>query len=195
MKIDTRLSFSLNSESPYHRSAESSTPRLNDTRSRPLSVSVIRGVGDSPTQRYRESATHRITGAGSRWLSISSIQRVFFLKNSIVDSPYQWCGESPTPVSVIAGSHFPNMKSRNWSQILNVSKGSVRDSLGTNFCKNPRKSASLPCPFNKCLCARLTGTGSDLLGMILVKVWGLRKPWSWLYNLKNPDRKIQNYWY
>ncbi len=33
------------------------------------------------------------------------------------------------------------------SQNRNGSKGSVRDLWGTNFCKNPRKSASLPCPF------------------------------------------------
>jgi hypothetical protein len=77
-KIHTRLLFSLNSDSPYHRSAESSTPWLNDTRSRRLSVSVIREVGDSPTQRYRESTTHCITGARSRRLSVSLIQRVFF---------------------------------------------------------------------------------------------------------------------
>jgi hypothetical protein len=34
------------------------------------------------------------------------------------------------------------------SQNRNGSKGSVRDLWGANFCKNPRKSASLPCPFN-----------------------------------------------
>ncbi len=38
---------------------------------------------------------------------------------------------------------------RNWSQNRNGSKGSVRDLWGTNFCKNPRKSFSLPCTF-KC---------------------------------------------
>ncbi len=34
-------------------------------------------------------------------------------------------------------------------QKRNGSKGSVRDLWGPNFCKNPRKSASLPCPFKK----------------------------------------------
>ncbi len=34
------------------------------------------------------------------------------------------------------------------SQNGNGSKGSVRDSWGTDFCKNPRKSASLPCLLN-----------------------------------------------
>ncbi len=33
------------------------------------------------------------------------------------------------------------------SQNRNGWKGSVRDSWGTDFSKNPRKSASLPCPF------------------------------------------------
>ncbi len=33
------------------------------------------------------------------------------------------------------------------SQKRNGSKDSVRDLWGPNFCKNPRKSASLPCPF------------------------------------------------
>ncbi len=34
------------------------------------------------------------------------------------------------------------------SQKRNGSKGSVRDLWGIIFCKNPRKSASWPCPFN-----------------------------------------------
>ncbi len=38
----------------------------------------------------------------------------------------------------------PWIRSQNWIG----SKGSVRNLWGTNFCKNPRKSASLPCPFN-----------------------------------------------
>ncbi len=33
------------------------------------------------------------------------------------------------------------------SQKRNGSKDTVRDLWGSNFCKNPRKSASLPCPF------------------------------------------------
>jgi hypothetical protein len=36
---------------------------------------------------------------------------------------------------------------RSRSQNLNGSKCSVRDLCRTDFCKNPRKSASLPCPF------------------------------------------------
>jgi hypothetical protein len=37
------------------------------------------------------------------------------------------------------------------SQNRNGSKYSVRDLCRTDFWKNPRKSASLPCPFNMCL--------------------------------------------
>jgi hypothetical protein len=37
------------------------------------------------------------------------------------------------------------------SQIRNGSKCSIRDLCRTNLCKNPRKSASLPCPFNHIL--------------------------------------------
>ncbi len=132
---------------------------IRGARSHRLSVSVIRGVGDFPTQQYGESATHRITGAGSWQLSVSSIQRVFFKKNSIADSPYRWCVESPTPHISDAGSRrlpdstirgvvfpiriSPRIRSQNW----NGPKGSVRDSWVTNFCKNPRKFASLQCPF------------------------------------------------
>ncbi len=36
---------------------------------------------------------------------------------------------------------------RIWSQNRNCSKCSVRDLCRTDLCKNPRKSASLPCPF------------------------------------------------
>jgi hypothetical protein len=53
-----------------------STPRLNDTGSRRLSVSMIRGVGDSPTQRYGESTTLRITDTRSMRLPASPIRRV-----------------------------------------------------------------------------------------------------------------------
>ncbi len=38
------------------------------------------------------------------------------------------------------------------------SKCCVRDSGGTDFCKNPRKSASLPCPFNLSKVGTRTGT-------------------------------------
>jgi hypothetical protein len=76
LKIDTRLIFSLNSDSPYHRPAEfvdfptqryveSSTLYIGDTRSRQLTVSLV-----------RESTTLRIIDTES-----------FLFKNSIADSP------------------------------------------------------------------------------------------------------------
>ncbi len=56
-------------------------------------------------------------------------------------------GNLSTPRIAESGSFrlwiFPRIRSRN----QNGSKGSVKDSWGTDFCKNPRKSASLPCPF------------------------------------------------
>ncbi len=52
------------------------TPRLNDTGSWRLSVSMIRGVSDSSTQRYGESTTLRITDTRSRRLPASPIRRV-----------------------------------------------------------------------------------------------------------------------
>ncbi len=105
LKIDAKLIFFSTSDSLYHRYAESSTPRLNDT-----------GVGDSPYQRYAGSATLRINDTGvndspyhryaeSTTLRITDIAS-FLLKNSIAavsvmrgvaDSACQWCGESSTP--------------------------------------------------------------------------------------------------
>ncbi len=120
LKIDAKLIFFSTSYSLYHRYAESSTPRLNDTGSRLLSLSTIRGVGDSPTQRYGESTTLRITDTASfllknsiadspsRWLSVSPRYSEFSFKKynsqlsisvmrGVVDSAYQWCGESSSP--------------------------------------------------------------------------------------------------
>jgi hypothetical protein len=119
LKINTRLIFSLNSDSPYHPSAESPTPRLPD--------STIRRVGGSQNQWCGESPTPRISDAGS-WRQICRVG----------DSPYQWLWGVVYRIWI---------SPRNRSQNQNDSKGSVRDSWGTNFCKNPRKSASLPCPF------------------------------------------------
>ncbi len=44
----------------------------------------------------------------------------------------------------------------------NGSKCSVRDSWGTDLCKNPRKSASLPCPFKSGSCSWAEMIHSDL---------------------------------
>ncbi len=73
-------------DSPHQRYAESATLWLNDTGSRWLSASLIRGVDDSPQHRYGESAIELF----KRKLAVSVIRRV-------VDSAYQWCGESSTP--------------------------------------------------------------------------------------------------
>ncbi len=119
----------------------------------PVFTMFLRGVDDSPSDT--ES---------------------FLLKNSIADSPYRWCGESPTScisdarswrlrVSLMRGvgdspyywyaeSATPRIGDSGesffeWNISANSKPkigGSVRDSWGTNYCKNPKKSASLPCP-------------------------------------------------
>ncbi len=73
-------------DSPYQRYAESVTPWLNDTGSRRLSVSRIRGADDSPYHRYSEFSFKKFNS----WLSVSVMW-------GVVDSAYQWCGESLTP--------------------------------------------------------------------------------------------------
>ncbi len=116
LKIYAKLIFFSTSDSPYHGYAESSTPRLNDT-----------GVGDSPCQRYAKSSTPRLNDTGTRRLSISTICRVddspyhrysefsfkkFYSRLSVsvmrgvVDSAYQWCGESSTPRNVESESRL-----------------------------------------------------------------------------------------
>jgi hypothetical protein len=54
--------------------------------------------------------------------------------------------DSPSRGVVFRLRKSPRIRSQN----RNGSKGSVRDLWGNNFCKNPRKSATLPCPF-KCI--------------------------------------------
>ncbi len=76
--------------------------------------------GDSPTRRAGESLIPRLAESESRQLADSPSRGVVFQ-----------LGISP----------------RIRSQKQNGSRGSVRDLWRTNFCKNPRKSASLPCPF------------------------------------------------
>ncbi len=102
------------------------TPQLAESGSRRLSespsFSFKHSKADSPTPRVSESSTPRLAELESRRLPESPSQRVIFrLQIS------------------------PQIRSQN----RNGSKGSVRDLWGTNFCKNPRKSASLPCPFKK----------------------------------------------
>jgi hypothetical protein len=130
--------------------------RLPDSPWR-LPDSPVRGVDDSPTRRVGELATPRLAESGSRRLSDSPS---FSIKHSKADSPPRRVGESLTPRLaesetrrlldlVCRGVVFRlRISPRIRSQKRNGSKGSVRDLWGPNFCKNPRKSASLPCPFN-----------------------------------------------
>ncbi len=131
------------------------TPRLAESGSRRLSDSLRWGVSDSPISRVGESPTPRLPSFSS--------------KHSKADPPTRRVGESSTPrLAESKSQRLPYSPSRRvadspsrgvvfrlrispriWSQKLNGSKGSVRDLWGPNFCKNPRKSASLPCPFNQ----------------------------------------------
>ncbi len=99
----------------------------------------MRGVGNSPYHWCGETTTLRIIDTQS-----------FILKNSVADSPYHWYAESATPLIGDSGESFFEYEYLcEFEANQNGSKGSVRDSWGTNFCKNPRKSASLPCPFKE----------------------------------------------
>jgi hypothetical protein len=88
-----------------------------------------------------KNLTPRLTIA-TLWLADSPTCRVSF-KHSKADSSTQWVGESPSQGVVF----WLWISLRIWSQNWNGWKGSVRNLWGTNFCKNPRKSVSLPCPY------------------------------------------------
>ncbi len=68
----------------------------------------------------------------------------FSFKHSKAETESQWLPDSPSRRVVFRLWISPRIRSQN----RNGSKGSVRDLWGTNFSKIPRKSASLPCPFN-----------------------------------------------
>ncbi len=82
-------------DSLYQRYAELATLRLNDRGSGRLSASLIPGVDDSMLHRYGESAIEFFL----KKLAVSVIRRV-------VDSTYQWCGESSTPRIVVSKSRW-----------------------------------------------------------------------------------------
>jgi hypothetical protein len=78
-------------DSAYQWYGESPTPRITDMRSRRLSASLIREVGDSlhhDTESQllhflkENSPYHRLPAPVIRW---------------VTDSPHRWFGESPTP--------------------------------------------------------------------------------------------------
>ncbi len=97
-------------DSPYRWVGESMTPRITDTESRRLHISLsrgvaslIRGVGDSPHHQYRESAIEFY----KRKLSVSSTPRTRLpvsLSRRVADSAYHRYGESMTPRIVESGS-------------------------------------------------------------------------------------------
>ncbi len=81
---------------------------------------MMRGVADSTYQWCGESATPRISDAGSWWHPLSLI-------HGVGNSPCRWWRGVVFRIRI-----SPRIRSQN----LNGSKGSVRDSRGTNFCKN-----------------------------------------------------------
>ena len=100
--------------------------RLPDSPSRGVADSLTRQVFllniQKPTPRLAKSESQRLPDSLSRRVTDSPSQGVVFrLRTS------------------------PQIR----SQKRDGSKGSVRDLWGPNFCKNPRKSASLPCPFKE----------------------------------------------
>ncbi len=129
------------------------TPWLAESGSRRLSGSLSRGVSDS-----------QLAESGSRRLSDSPS---FYFKHSKADAPTRRVGESSTRrVGESATPRLAESESRRLadlpsrgavfrlrispriqSQKRNGSKDNVRYLWGPNFCKNRRKSASLPCPF------------------------------------------------
>ncbi len=134
-----------------------------ESGSRRLADLLSRWVDDSPTRRIGESTTRRLAESVSRWLPDSP-------NRGVVDSPTWQVGE--------LFFDYVHISRRIRGQIRNGSKGSVRDSWGIDFCKNPRKSASLPCPFNR--------TTSLPIPLVFYLVW---KP----LNLNAGMNKIRNH--
>ncbi len=129
-----------NSDSPTHHCDDSPTRRVGELATPRLAESsTLR-----PAEFFFQTFKSRLPDSASRW---------------VVDSPIRRVGESATPR--LAESESPQLadslsrgvvfrlliSQQIRSQKRNGSKGGVRDLWGPNFCKNPRKSASLPCPF------------------------------------------------
>jgi hypothetical protein len=133
------------------------TPRLAESGVNNSPTRRVFFKTDSPSRRVIDSLTRRVE---SHQLPDSPSRRV-------IDSLTRWVG-ADSPTSRLANSLSRGVvfrlciSPRIRSQNRNGSKGSVRDLWGTNFCKNPRKSASLPCPFKKIQiwwCKNLVNTG------------------------------------
>jgi hypothetical protein len=95
--------------------------KLGKSESRRQSNSASRGVDECPTRRVGELTNIRLGESGSRRISDSGSRGVVF------------------PLQISPQIRSPNQNG--W-------KRSVMDLCRTGLCKNPRKSASLPCPFN-----------------------------------------------
>jgi hypothetical protein len=80
--------------------------------------------------------------SASRGVGESAIE---CLKEKPPESEIRQLPDSPSRGVVFRLRISPRIQGQN----RNGSKGSIRDSWGTDLCKNPRKTASLPCPFNK----------------------------------------------
>jgi hypothetical protein len=109
----------------------------SDRRWRWVCDSPIRQVGDLLTLCLGFWMFKRKLGkSGSRYGESRSLYSNFFGQSSLL------------PNSASRGVVFRlRISPRIQSQNRNGSKCSVRDLCRTDFCKNPRKSALLPCPF------------------------------------------------
>ncbi len=107
----------------FSKSIQTATPRVTDTESRRLTVSLIRGVVNSLYHRFGESPTPRLTDAGGRRLSVSPMRGahnhrhfsfpVIFLIPAVagvlywlVETPTtlsarQWCWQQPTALTLV----------------------------------------------------------------------------------------------
>ncbi len=95
-----------------------------------------RGVSDSPSRRLSDSSSF-LLNIQNPTLRLAESERA--------DSPIRRFANSPSRGVVFRSRISPRIQAK---KNQNGSKGSVRDLWGTNFCKIPRKSASLSCPFN-----------------------------------------------
>ncbi len=120
------------------------TPRLAESGSQRLSDLLSQGVSDSPTRRVGELPTLRLSEFSFKRVGESSTPRLAEWESRRLTEPEsRQLAELPSRGVVFRLGISPRIG----SQKQNSSKGSIRGLWGTNFCKNPRKSASLPCTF------------------------------------------------
>ncbi len=121
---------------------ESGSRWLSDSASRRVGFWMFKenspswGVANSPIRRLGESSPPRLGKSESRHGELGSLYSIF-LEFSI-----------KFPNSASRGVVFGlRISPRIWSQNRKGSERSVMDLCQTGLCKNPRKSASLPCLF------------------------------------------------